>query len=45
MAISPSTNLYLLKVPLEINNKNQLTFNNKNEQLNYFLGLENKLST
>lgn len=36
MAITPNTNLYLLKVPIEIDNKNQLTFDNISSQLNYF---------
>lgn len=42
MVIAPSTNLYLLKVPLPIDNKNQLTFNNKEEQINYFMSCEKK---
>lgn len=36
MIITPKTNLYLLKCPLESDNKNQLTFTDLNEQLNYF---------
>ena len=40
MAISPNTNCYILKVPIEINNKNQLTFANKEAQYNYFNSLE-----
>lgn len=40
MAITPSTNLYLLKVPIEIDNKNQLTFENAVAQFNYFTNLE-----
>ena len=36
MIIAPKTNLYLLKCPLESDNKNQLTFTDLNEQLNYF---------
>lgn len=39
MAISPSTNLKLLKVPLTLNNKNQLTFSSKQAQFNYFNSL------
>lgn len=39
MAITPETNLYLLKCPLEIDNKNQITFTNELEQRNYFLSL------
>lgn len=37
--ITPNTDLYLLKVPLEINNLNQLTFANKTAQFNYFNSL------
>lgn len=36
MAITPSTNLYILKNPLEMDNKNQLTFTDKQAQYNYF---------
>lgn len=39
MAITPETNIKLLKVPLSISNKNQLTFSSKTEQYNYFNGL------
>ena len=39
MAIQPHTNLRLLKLPFTIDNKNQLTFSNKNAQTSYFLGL------
>lgn len=39
MAITPQTNIRLLKVPLEISNKNQLTFTSKQEQYNYFNSL------
>lgn len=39
MAITPNTNLYLLKVPIEIDNKNQLTFDNVSSQLNYFFNV------
>lgn len=39
MAITPNTNVKLLKLPLHINNKNQLTFENKSAQSNYFLSL------
>ena len=41
MAIQPDTNLYLLKCPLELSNKHQLTFSNKNQQFEYFSNLEN----
>lgn len=38
-AISPSTNLRLIKNPLELSSINQLTFNNIESQINYFLSL------
>lgn len=41
MAITPSTNLKLLKNPLTLDNKNQLSFENKTAQFNYFNSLEN----
>ena len=34
--IAPQTDVYLLKVPLEIDNANQLTFANATAQFNYF---------
>ena len=37
--ITPQTDVYLLKVPLEIDNTNQLTFNNAQTQFNYFNSL------
>lgn len=37
--ITPQTDVYLLKVPLEINDFNQLTFSNATAQYNYFNGL------
>lgn len=37
--ITPSTDVYLLKVPLEINDVNQLTFINATAQYNYFNSL------
>lgn len=40
MIITPNTNITLLKVPLELSNKNQLTFANKQSQYNYFNSLE-----
>lgn len=40
MVIAPQTNIILLKVPLELSNKNQLTFSNKQAQYNYFNSLE-----
>jgi len=39
MAITPQTDIRLLKVPFELDNKNQLTFANKTAQTNYFLSL------
>lgn len=41
MAIQPSTKLKLIKCPLELDNKNQLTFTNSQEQFNYFNSLPN----
>ena len=37
--IAPQTDVYLLKVPLEINDINQLTFANALSQFNYFNSL------
>lgn len=37
--ITPNTDLYLLKVPLEMDEVNQLTFANKQAQYNYFYSL------
>ena len=39
MAIEPNTKLKLLKCPLTLNNKNQLTFASKEAQYNYFNSL------
>lgn len=39
MAISPQTNIRLIKTPFEIDNKNQLTFTSENAQKTYFLSL------
>jgi len=39
MAITPSTNLKLLKCPLTLDNKNQITFTNKDTQFEYFNSL------
>jgi len=41
--IAPNSDLILLKVPLEIDEKNQLTFVNATAQYNYFHGLTGKL--
>ena len=38
-AITPSTELYLLKAPLEDDGRNTLTFASKTAQYNYFIGL------
>lgn len=40
MAITPQTDIRLLKVPFGLDNKNQLTFANEKAQTNYFLSLE-----
>lgn len=40
MAITPNTNLKLLHVPLQIDYKNQLTFENQDQQFEYFNSLE-----
>ena len=39
MAVTPNTILYLLKSPLELDNKNQLTFASETAQHEYFLSL------
>lgn len=39
MVIIPQTKIRLLKVPLTLDNKNQLTFTNKDVQYNYFNSL------
>lgn len=36
MVISPNNEIVLLNVPIEIDNKNQLTFSDSNAQFNYF---------
>jgi len=41
MAVSPQTEIRLLQVPFELDNKNQLTFSNLQAQQNYFLSLQN----
>ena len=43
-AVTPSTNLYLLKNPINLSKQNQLTFANATAQQNYFLGITNKLA-
>ena len=42
-AITPSTNLYLLKNTNNLSKQNQLTFANATAQQNYFLGITDKL--
>lgn len=42
MAITPSSDLKLLKCPIELDNKNQLTFANTTAQYNYFNSLPKK---
>lgn len=39
MAIAPNTNIFLIKNPLTMDNKNQLTFENKQKQFEYFNSL------
>lgn len=39
MAVTPTSRLILLKCDLQIDSKNQLTFNNANEQFDYFYNL------
>ena len=39
MIVTPQTEIRLVKVPLSISNKNQITFANKEAQYNYFNGL------
>ena len=39
MAITPQTEIRLVKTPFTIDNKNQLTFINKEKQIEYFLSL------
>lgn len=40
MAVVPDTDIRLLKVPIELDYKNQITFANATAQANYFLGLQ-----
>lgn len=39
MAVTPQTDVYLIKSYLELDNSNQLTFTDKTAQLNYFMSL------
>lgn len=45
MVITPNSDIFLIKVPLEIDYKNQLTFNTKEEQFSYFSSLPHLLLT
>lgn len=38
-AVTPSSDLYLLQCPIEIDNKNQINFSNATNQYNYFFNL------
>lgn len=40
MNVTPDTTIRLLKCPLELDNKNQITFANETTQRNYFLSLQ-----
>jgi hypothetical protein len=40
MTITPSTDLYLLKLPIELDDENQLTFASASDQATYFQSLE-----
>ena len=42
MVIAPDNEIVLLEVPLEIDNKNQLTFTNANKQFEYFRYITNQ---
>ena len=42
-AITPDSDLFLLKCPLEMDNNHQINFNNATAQYNYFHGLPKKL--
>ena len=44
-AIAPNTDLYLLKCPIEADNRNQITFANATAQYNYFNGLTKMTGT
>lgn len=41
MTITPNTNIYLLKSPLTLSNKHQITFADSEEQFEYFSNLPN----
>ena len=42
MVVTPNTDLYILKCPLTLSNKHQITFANKQAQSTYFLSLPKK---
>lgn len=44
MAVTPDTSITLLHVPLELDEKNQITFANATAQYNYFSGLSDKVT-
>ena len=39
MVVTPNSRIRLLKCPIELDNKNQLTFSSETNQRNYFLSL------
>lgn len=39
MIVTPQTDIFLLKCPLTLSNKHQITFANKEAQFNYFYNL------
>ena len=43
--IAPSTDIYLLKLPIELDDENQLTFANATAQANYFQSLQKTTET
>ena len=44
-AVTPQTDLYLLRCPLEIDQENQMTFSNATAQYNYFFNLPKRGNT
>lgn len=44
-AVTPQTDLFLLKCPLEVDQQNQMTFSNATAQYNYFFGLPKRGNT
>ena len=43
VAVTPDTDIYLLSLPFEMDEENELTFANITAQQNYFNGIQNKL--